>query len=72
MNFWENILVTMMAYPNFTSVIYRLEKSLSTTRIIESNKIYFDMFSPHIIDVHGGATAITVAVGFFLEVNTKL
>jgi multisubunit Na+/H+ antiporter MnhB subunit len=65
MNFWENILATVMACPNFTSVIYRLEKSLSTTWITESNKIYFDIFSRHIIDVHGGATAITVAVGFF-------
>jgi hypothetical protein len=62
MNFWENILVTVMAYPNFTSVICRLEKSLSTTLRTESNKIYFDIFSPHIIDVHGGATAIIVAV----------
>jgi hypothetical protein len=28
-------------------VIYRLEDSLSTTRITESNKIHSDIFSPH-------------------------
>ncbi len=31
----------------FASVIYGLEKSLSTTLITESNKIYSDIFGPH-------------------------